>query len=551
MARRIDIELTSARPDGTWTWRAAGALKPRGVLDGTLLYEGAKTGDTVRADAEFEIDGITIVGVVPPKEKKRQEPERLEILGPPRDRVPSVTTSLAARPDARRPDGPPRGPRRGPEARPGPGDAARRPARPPADQPPRAGPGDADRPPRPTRDAGSRERRPRPARHAAPSEPARHDGPSEPARRDRPSRQVAVEAPARPKARRLSPGSGHRTAVLDSLPPEQRPIAEQVLRGGIPAVRTAIHLEREKATAEGRTAPNADALLGIAEELLPRLKAAEWRDRAEAAAKIADEIGLRDLRSVVAGADVARDEEGRQLATTLREALERRVEELRQGWIAEVRQNLEEGRVVRALRLAARPPEPATRVPAELAAALADAAGAAMTAETPPDRWAALLDAVTASPVGRSVKPLGLPADPPEALLQAARQSSGRIPALAPMLGIAMPPPPGPPRPLGRPARASVQPKGRARRTPPHEPAPQRSAPPPSSASPAPAAAEPGPGAVAVTSPAEPPAPTADPAVPADPSGSTAEPGETTRPEAEGPVETPASTGSGPDGWTT
>ena len=28
VARRIEIELTSARPDGTWTWRAAGALNP-------------------------------------------------------------------------------------------------------------------------------------------------------------------------------------------------------------------------------------------------------------------------------------------------------------------------------------------------------------------------------------------------------------------------------------------------------------------------------------------------------------------------------------------
>ena len=29
MSRRIDIELTSARPDGTWTWRAAGARNPK------------------------------------------------------------------------------------------------------------------------------------------------------------------------------------------------------------------------------------------------------------------------------------------------------------------------------------------------------------------------------------------------------------------------------------------------------------------------------------------------------------------------------------------
>src|ERR1700686_2591263 len=102
MARRIDIELTSARPDGSWTWRAAGALKPRGVLEGSLLYDGAKAGDVVRADAEFEVEGITIVGVLPPKEKKRSEPERLEGVGPPRGPPPGVTASLTSRPDHRR-----------------------------------------------------------------------------------------------------------------------------------------------------------------------------------------------------------------------------------------------------------------------------------------------------------------------------------------------------------------------------------------------------------------------------------------------------------------
>ena len=81
MARRIEIELTSSRPDGSWTWRAAGAREPRGVLDGNLLPEGAKAGDVLRAEAEFEIDGITIVSVLAPKENSRPEPQRIEIIG--------------------------------------------------------------------------------------------------------------------------------------------------------------------------------------------------------------------------------------------------------------------------------------------------------------------------------------------------------------------------------------------------------------------------------------------------------------------------------------
>ncbi|MGA1297711.1 MAG: hypothetical protein ACO31G_03460, partial [Ilumatobacteraceae bacterium] len=64
MSRRIDIELTSARPDGTWTWRAAGAREPKGVLDGSLLPSDAKAGDVVKVDAEFDIDGIEVTAVV-------------------------------------------------------------------------------------------------------------------------------------------------------------------------------------------------------------------------------------------------------------------------------------------------------------------------------------------------------------------------------------------------------------------------------------------------------------------------------------------------------
>ena len=69
MSRRIEIELTSARPDGTWTWRAAGARAPKGVLDGSLLPDGSKVGSVLKADSEVELDGITILSVSTTKEK--------------------------------------------------------------------------------------------------------------------------------------------------------------------------------------------------------------------------------------------------------------------------------------------------------------------------------------------------------------------------------------------------------------------------------------------------------------------------------------------------
>jgi len=136
----------------------------------------------------------------------------------------------------------------------------------------------------------------------------------------------------------------------------------------------------------------------------------------------------------------------------LRDALERRSTAERQAWVDEVTSALDDGRVVRALRISGRPPEAGARFPAELAGRLTDAAGAAMGPEAAPDRWAAVLDAVAASPVRTSVKPSGLPSEPGEDLLKAARLAAARVPALAPLLGIeARPSAPRPPKPPRRP----------------------------------------------------------------------------------------------------
>ena len=464
MPRRIDVELTSVREDGSWTWRAAGAKQPKGVLDGSLLHSGAKVGDVVRAEAEFEIEGITIVSVLAQKKEEKRQPERLEIIGSGRD-APTVTSQLSGRPGGR-----------GDRDR---GDRGDRPRR---DRKDRDGASSA------TRDW--RARAPKPGEERAPRERGRGDRPERGPRRERteggerreprrdgqetrerrPPRERAPrpEREAPPKPKRLTPANTHRTAVIAALPPEQQPIAEQLARGGIPAVRRAIDEQNAQLKAAGQQEIRGEELLKIAEDVLPKLKAAEWRDRAEAAVKDIDEIALRDLRSVVSSSDVARDDESRDLAKTLREALERRVNEHREKWLKELTEGIEEGRLVRALRVAARPPDPSTRFPADLAARLSEAAGAAMAADTPPDRWAALLEAVAASPVRRSVKPAALPAEAPESLIQTAKQAAGRVPALAPLLGIDMPPPPGPLRP--------VPPQGRRPPRPPQPPKPPKPA---------------------------------------------------------------------------
>ena len=401
MAVRLEIELTSSRDDGTWTWRAAGARQPKGVLDGTLLPAAAKVGDVMRAEAEQNIDGINVTSVLPPKTKPR-EPERLELIAKPEG--PLVSASVTGRGEGR-------------------GRSEDR-------RPPRG-----ERPPR-------RDRSQRPAERQ--SAPARRDGARPAAARE--------ERPPRPRPKRLNAGRAHRDALIATLPPEQVPVAEQLLKGGIPAVRQALQTQNEKGKGAGDPEISAEPIVALAEELLPRLKAAEWRDRAEAAAGQADEVSLRDLRAVVAGADtVARDTESRELAAKLRDALERRSAAERQAWVDEVTSALDDGRVVRALRISGRPPEAGARLPSELAGRLSDA-GAAMGSDAAPDRWAAVLDAVTASPVRSSVKPVGLPAEPSEDLLKTARQAATRVPALAPLLGIetkpaAARPPKPPPRP--------------------------------------------------------------------------------------------------------
>ncbi len=256
--------------------------------------------------------------------------------------------------------------------------------------------------------------------------------------------------------------------MLESLPAEQRPIAQQLLRGGIPAVRTALHFERERAREEGRPEPSTEGVLALAESLVSRVKAAEWRDRAEAAIKLGDDLAMRDLRSLVSGSDVARDEASRDLVVTLREMLERRIEAHRTAWSDDVTKNLDEGHVVRALRLSSRPPDPAARFSAELATRLRDAASAALSPATPEAQWLAVLQAVVESPVRRSVKPEGLPANPSPELLETARQHCGRVPALAPLLGISVPPPPGPVRPnvpTKAPSRSRARTSRPARRT--------------------------------------------------------------------------------------
>jgi hypothetical protein len=421
MSRRIDIELTSKTPEGSWTWRAAGARQPKGTVEGALVPAGQSVGAVLRADVEVGLEGIEILSLSPAKPVRSPEKVegRIEVKGTPK-RAPDVSVILAPGSSRRRDDDGERRPRRGGPR--GAGGAGR-------DGDRRRGRSDGEgRPERGER--GERGERPERQRGAESRPSGRRPG-------DRDGRPSRGERPATPTS------TVHRNAMLASLRPEQIPVAEQLLRGGLHAVRQAIEAQNAAAKSSGKPPVSSDALLAMADELLPTVRLAEWKDRAAVAQTAGKDYRLRELRAVVtASRTVNLDEEGRTMAKALQESLDQRTAALREEWLARITNALNDGRVQQALEASVRPPEPGTRCPAELAVRLADAAGQAMTAELAPEEWMRLLDTVVASPVRRTVKPVGIPND--EVAQQAARHASGSVPALAKLLGLRIPPPPPP-----------------------------------------------------------------------------------------------------------
>ena len=396
MSRRIDIELTSQRPDGSWTWRAAGAREPKGELAGDLIAFSANVGDELTVEAEFHMDGIEIIEAFESK-KKRPMPETLEILGSGRDQ-PLVTTQLVPSRKSRDRDRP-RGDRRGRQDR---------------------------------RSRGDRKER---------------------------DHQESRRQDDRPKAKRLRPGRTHRQALIEDLPEDQQSVAERMVREGVSSVEQALRDQRKKARdaakakkeaaqkaakeAESPQTEPADAFLSAAGKLLPRMRAAEWRDRADAALAGIDEIDLRDLRSVVVAAEAgAADEEAKALAEELRTKLTERVDREHAEWLAEVAATLADGRMVRALRLSSRPPKAGVPLPQDMVTRLTDAASAALTSDTPTKRWTTVLGAVAFSPVRRTVQPQGIPEKPDKELLAEVTKLSERVPHIAALFGVEPTPPP-------------------------------------------------------------------------------------------------------------
>ena len=79
MSSRIEIEITSEIDDQQYTWRALGAREPKGTIKKSLLPAETKIGDDYRVEADFLIDGIEILRVLPKRDERKGQ-ETLEIL---------------------------------------------------------------------------------------------------------------------------------------------------------------------------------------------------------------------------------------------------------------------------------------------------------------------------------------------------------------------------------------------------------------------------------------------------------------------------------------
>lgn len=404
MSRRIDIELTSTRADGSWTWRAAGAREPKGVLDAMILPDGTKTGDVLKVDAEFDLDGITILSVVHGRQKVERK-ETIAIVGADRPFEP-VTQQLARKPKNDRPD---KGDRR-----------------------------------RPRQDGSNKER---------PGE----RGPR------RPRFEAPPELPKRPRPKRLRPNNEHRRSILDELPADQRPIAELALQG-MQTVRQKLKEANAKLADEGKPTMPEQSVVQMAENLLPRLRVADWLDRAHAAVKDIDVLDLKDLRSVVAAANdplIERAEQCRELVASLRSSLTLRAEQEQKNWLEDIEAALGVGRIVRALKLAGQPPKAGAIFPEDLGRRLADATSANLTSDSLVDRWIAVLEAAAFAPIRSMVKVTSKPATVSPELMKTVQRLAGLLPQVANELGVEVPKPNMSPKPLRavRPVTKKLPPK--------------------------------------------------------------------------------------------
>lgn len=392
MSRRIEIELTSNKGDGTWTWRAAGAREPRGLISADMIPKGAGISSVFTAEVQSDMDGIAVLAVIE-TEDTRTAPETIEVLGTGK-RSSGVNFKGGGR-------------RKGKDRGDGFGSGGF------------GGDGFGQGQPRQKQQGGRRKGR---------------------------SGGTGQDRPAR-----LRPARVHRKKWLASVPPEHAALAEQIASGrGIANEKGGASEkgnfseggsveERDGASEQSNASENASASKkgsvsdkDVSAKLLSEYRMAEWRDRADLVLSNFEKIDLAEIRMLVADADAcARTPETRSQAEEARQKLGERTERQHGEWQADLATNLSEGRVLRALRMSGQPPKAGVPLPLDLVKWLTTATADILTPEAQPDRWEITLQALAVSPVRRLVRPSQPPAVVSPDLTEAVQELSPRFPQIA------------------------------------------------------------------------------------------------------------------------
>ena len=365
MSSRLDIEITSKINDTSHTWRAVGAKEPKGTIKTSLLPNGTSVGDTFRVEAEFLIDGIDVVAVLPPK-AKREEPERIEIIGSAKSEA-GVTTSLVSKKKRKRND----------------------------------------------RNKGDRK----------PSKPrGKTDRRSDRKTKKTPTRRPKSFQP--PRGKRLKAKRKNRKNFINALPELHRPLAKEVMSGSIPKLRQKLKLmdlpdgfdEPILAFAEELTRGIKSAeWLDKAEAINENIDSIDLQD-------------FRSV--VAASSNFAKSPEAISLKEKLEAGLKIRIEKELEEWIKIIKDALDEGKVVRALNFSSRPPKAGTQLPEEISNELVQQASAALNSEASQERWGIVAEAVAFSPIRLKVTPISLPSRIDEEFGKILKKHSERFPAI-------------------------------------------------------------------------------------------------------------------------
>jgi len=212
---------------------------------------------------------------------------------------------------------------------------------------------------------------------------------------------------------------------------------------GRDGVSGALTRQNKAARDAGRDPIDIGPIMKIADELMPALAIAEWRDNADAALAEIDTADIGEIRKVVIAGDAfSSDPSIAEAQTALRAKLLTRVDKDQGAWSRELREALTEGRVVRALRSSGRPVKAGAPLPLDLVEQLTAATNEALGPDEEPHRWTMVLQALAGSPVRRLIAPEAKPedADGDDELLDTVDRLAHRLPGIAALFDIEVKP---------------------------------------------------------------------------------------------------------------